>query len=590
MSTPSLLRLLQRYCVTIGLIALGAGLRVWPLHALGLRAPWLTFYPVITIAALYGGFGAGLFGTGLSCLTVIFLWPWLVDQPFIQDQADWLGAAVFFINCLIISGAGEAMRRAQAQARQAQAQAEAANRAKSTFLANMSHELRTPLNAVLGFSRLLRHTAGTTPEQAGRLDIITRSAEHLLDLINNILDIAKIESGRVSLEVTATDLPQLAQEVYTLLDVRALEKQLTLRLELAPDLPRLILTDAGKLRQVLLNLIDNAIKYTAQGGVRVRVSRAPAAAGPDQRVRVEVADTGPGIRAADRERIFLPFVQLEGRPAAEAGTGLGLAICRQNVELLGGRLEVETAPGAGARFYFEIPAIEPAGEAAPAGAPPSRVQRLAAGQPRLRLLIAEDQPDNRLLLRQWLEPLGFELRDAVNGQEAVQVCRHWRPDLVWMDIRMPVMSGLEAARVIKADPQSGPPKIIALTAHALEEERLEILAAGCDDFIRKPYRERDLCEALAKHLGVRFVYAAAAPAAAAPRPLEAGELTSLPPVLLRELAQAVELLDARRCQAVIDRIRPVDHALGEHLRGLLQDLQYEPVLAVLDDVLAKEAV
>ena len=336
-----------------------------------------------------------------------------------------------------------------------------ANRAKSIFLANMSHELRTPLNAVLGFSQLLKNDPDVSARQRESLDVINRSGEHLLDLINDVLDISKIEAGRVTLEESSSDLYQLVQDIRSLMHARAQEKGLDYRVEQAPGLPRLIVVDGRKLRQVLLNLVGNAIKYTKRGGVTLKVEYRQLqmeewrkTTAPEQssifNLRFSILDTGPGIRAEDRERVFLPFVQLEDRPFAEAGAGLGLFICKQYVERMGGTIEAAGKPGKGSVFRVELPVAALPSEAVLVGPRRSRAIGLADGQPRYRLLIAEDQPENRLLLRKMLEPLGFELREAVNGEETVAVAEQWRPHLIWMDVRMPMMDGLEATRRIKA--------------------------------------------------------------------------------------------------------------------------------------------
>jgi len=477
------------------------------------------------------------------------------------------------------------LKRAEADLAEAKARAEAANREKSTFLANMSHELRTPLNAVLGFSRLLKKGPDATPHQQEALDIIVRSGEHLLHLINNVLDMAKIESGKVLLEESEVDLHQLLHEMQSLMGVGATEKGLHFALEIPPDLPRFVAVDAGKLRQVLLNLIGNAIKYTDSGGVklRARVSRHNGA--ETAQVRFEIEDSGPGISQEDCQRIFFPFVQLGGQVPAQAGTGLGLAICRQYVELMGGQIGVASEPGQGSEFHFNIPVrILPSVrelEEPKLG----RILGLAGGQPCYRLLIVEDQPENRLLLRRLLDPLGFELREAANGQEAVALFEQWHPDLIWMDIRMPIMDGMEAARRIRATKAGADTKIIALTAHALEEERRPIMAAGCDDLVRKPFREQELFDILARHLRLKYSYEKA------PRPestqeapglaLRPEQLEGLPAELLLDLRQAVLELDTARTRALIEQVTERHHSLGRALNTLATQLDYKGLLELL---------
>ena len=269
-----------------------------------------------------------------------------------------------------------AQKQAAEELRVAKEAAEVANRAKSVFLANMSHELRTPLNAVLGFSQLMQNDRHATPEQKEYLSIINHSGAHLLNLINNVLDLSKIEAGRMTLEVSPLDLHQLAQELKSLMYARAHEKGLDFTLVQSPDIPRHIAVDGGKLRQVLINLIGNALKYTTQGSVIVKIEYCPLqsddwkkAVDPEQsslcHLRFSIIDTGPGIRTEDRERIFVPFVQLEDRPTTEAGTGLGLALCKQYVELMGGTITVAGEPGKGAVFHVELPVTALPSEAIP---------------------------------------------------------------------------------------------------------------------------------------------------------------------------------------------------------------------------------
>jgi signal transduction histidine kinase/DNA-binding NarL/FixJ family response regulator len=385
--------------------------------------------------------------------------------------------------------------------------ADLANRAKSTFLANMSHELRTPLNAVLGFSELMARDQHASSDQKENLGVINRSGQHLLSLINNVLDMSKVEAGRTELEPEYADLCHLLQDIGDMFRLRAETKDLAFTLELTPSLPQYVLLDMGKLRQVFINLLGNAVTFTEAGGVALRADADELPNGNWQ-LRFEVADTGIGIPADEVETIFEPFAQAGRSPAKHHGTGLGLAISRQFIQLMGGDITVESTPGEGSVFRFELPAdaADATNVAQPHEETGQRVVGLATNEPEWRILIVEDEADNRLLLSQLLQSVGFNTRETVNGEEAIQQFQDWQPHLIWMDMRMPVMDGYEATRRIRELAEGKEVKILALTASAFKEQEELILAAGCDAVLHKPYREQALFTAMEKQLNLRYVY------------------------------------------------------------------------------------
>ena len=584
-------RLLYRYMFAIGISLLALGLRIWPLGALELRIPWVTFYPAVMAAALYGGFFSGILSTLIAVMLVLLWSP--TDQPFIDDPGDWLGLAVFSVNGTLISLMSGAMHRARKQATKAKEQAESANKAKSVFLANMSHELRTPLNAILGFTNLMRKNPEITSEQAEDLNIIFNSGENLLNLISNVLDISKIEAGHMVKEDAGINLKQFLHEIKLLMSVKIKEKGLSFGMVLSPDLPEDITIDSGKLRQILINLIANAVKYTKKGNISLKVKVKEQELSQFPWLHFEVKDSGIGISKENQEIIFTPFEQIGDQPATEAGTGLGLAICKQFVELMDGNYGIESELGQGSMFYFEIPVnIAAPSENIPVEMSYGRVTGLEKGEQNYRILIVEDKLENRLLLRKLLEPLGLELREAVNGSEAVEQFKEWQPHLIWMDIRMPVMNGLEATKLIKESENRVDTKIVALTAHALEEERLEILEAGCDGFIRKPYRDTEIFDAMAKYLGVRFLYAEDKALVSTiekdeSKVLDIEQFKDIPVDLIENLHKAVILLDDQLCLKAAGMISDHNHKTGEDLQIMVENFQYKDILMVLDSMTQK---
>ncbi|GAA6620409.1 AAA family ATPase [Scytonema sp. NUACC26] len=493
--------------------------------------------------------------------------------------------------------------------------AQTANQAKSAFLANMSHELRTPLNAILGFSQLIGRSTQILPEHQENLKIITRSGEHLLTLINQVLDLSKIEAGRISLNETSFDLYRLLADLKDMFQLKAENQGLQLLFERSQNVPQYIQTDEVKLRQVLINLLSNAIKFTKKGSVTVRVkeglgtgelgapsgdkgqwglgtgednSQSPIAnrqspiANPRSPITFEVEDTGMGIAPDELDKLFEAFVQTRTGEQSQEGTGLGLAIARSFVQLMGGEMIVKSELGRGSRFKFYIRAywVKPA--EIQEKQPKRRVIALEANQPRYRILVVDDGWENRQLMMKLLSPLGFEVEQASNGLDAIALWEQTKPHLIFMDIRMPIMDGMEATQRIRGSNQSEQTAIIALSASVLEDRRNAILAAGCNDFIYKPFVEEDIFEAIHKHMGVRFVYEEIT-VTSQPEQTEANALTTdslaeLPLNLIAQLHSCILNLEVESVQQCISQIEQLNRPLAQALTVLVNNFQYEQLL------------
>ncbi|MBK9517779.1 MAG: response regulator [Anaeromyxobacter sp.] len=466
-----------------------------------------------------------------------------------------------------------ARRLAAQELERARDEAQAANKAKSAFLANMSHEIRTPLNAILGYSQLMTRDDALGEGSRRSLEIINRSGEHLLSLLNEVLEISRIEAGRVVLEAAPFDLHAMLRDLTGMFLLKARDKGLEFEVERGPELPQVLVGDEGKVRQVLVNLLGNAVKFTRQGGVvlRVEVLRS----GARLRLRAEVTDTGPGIAREELSRLFREFEQTSSGRALQSGTGLGLAISRGYARLLGGDLTVTSEPGQGSAFRLELP-VE-IGAAAAATAPAARrVVALRGPGPGPRILLVDDQEANRDWLRQVLQAIGFELREAADGHAAMAAWRAWAPALVLMDLRMPGMGGLEATRAIRAEPGGAATRIVVLTASALESERDEVLAAGADAVLTKPVREPRLLELMGRLLGLEYLEAEppAAPATAGADLTPAG-LAGVPAPLLEALRQATRRGDIDRMGQLIDEVDGSSALAAAALRALAARYDYD---------------
>ena len=466
----------------------------------------------------------------------------------------------------------------------AKQQAEEASKAKSTFLSNMSHEIRTPLNAILGFAQVLIRDPHLTAPQRDSLTTIQRSGEHLLALINDILDMAKIEAGRMSVQVVPFDLIQLLSETESLFQQRARDRGLNLTFAIS-SIPRGVIGDAQKLRQVLINLVGNAVKFTPAGGIILKVEPAGA-----EQFRFSVSDTGVGIAPAEMMRLFEPFSQTASGRELQGGTGLGLALSYQFVRLMGGRLSAQSSLGQGSCFAFTLPLPAVNGMATMTDEASPTVLALEPGQPVCRVLIVDDLPDNRAPLRALLESLNprppvLEFREAADGQEALAAWEVWQPHLIFMDMRMPVLSGDAATRRIKARmavrPAAVRSVIVALTAGAFDENREQVLASGCDAFTRKPFQAGELISIVERLAGLRFLRTVNPPP---PRPLSPAEviqrLSATPAGWRDEFEDAVVLGDFGRMEALLERLRGDDAILHKTLARWAYDYDLEALAAL----------
>lgn len=469
----------------------------------------------------------------------------------------------------------------------AREEAEQANRAKSVFLSSMSHEIRTPLNAVLGFAQILERDASLTPRQSGMLQTIARSGRHLLNLINDILDTSQIEAGKLELCPVDFCFHDVLDDLELMFNSRANASQLQVIMEWDEIVPRYLNADEGKLRQVLINLVGNAIKFTKVGGIAVRVRSEPVTSNSPAdsvsvRLIIEVEDSGPGIIPADLERIFEPFQQsAAGRDAG--GTGLGLALSRRIVELMGGTLTVKSRVNVGSCFRFD--ALVKLAKRAPlvATALAQQVVGLEPGSGPIRILVVDDQKDNRDLLLALLEPIGFEVKEAVNGQEALDEFEMWSPHAILMDMRMPTLDGYEVTRRIKSTKKGRLTPVIAVTASAFVDTEREVLATGVDGFVRKPFRPEEIFNMLAKCKRVRYVYSqrsAYGSQDAGVMIIGRGDLLKLPEPLQQAMRQAVEEGDMAGLQELIARFEQIDPVAAVRLKNLAEQYDYETLTHV----------
>ena len=473
------------------------------------------------------------------------------------------------------------LQQSERRLEEAAAAAEAANRAKSTFLSTMSHEIRTPMNAILGYAQLMLRDPGLGADAKVSLKVIGRSGEHLLALINEVLDMSKIEAGRMELNPTTFNLSLLLDDLAAMFRLRAEAKGLRFRLLVDGEAVPYVLADEGKLRQVLVNLLGNSIKFTALGQINLHVTL-------EKRgvhrlwLSARLEDTGSGISDEEQRNLFEPFSQISRGLQSQEGTGLGLAISRQYARLMGGDITVASTPGAGSIFRLEIP-IE-SGDAGIAVTPSRRVIGIRAGAEVPRVLVVDDHYENRDWLMKLLTSIGFSLRGADNGEAAVRSWKEWDPHLILMDVHMPVMDGLEASRRIKADPRGKETFIIALTASAMDDNRLAASQSGVDDFLAVPCREDELLDRMRAPLNIAYDYEEMPQPLAGVAALNAEMLGHLPRELVEELRGATLSGNKRLLDKLILKVRQTEDAgSGQALQELADRYEYDALTEFLEE-------
>ena len=469
-------------------------------------------------------------------------------------------------------------RKDKDELRKAMEAAELANRAKSAFLANMSHEIRTPMNAVLGYSQILQRDKSLGETHQKYISAINKSGEHLLALINDILDMSKIEAGRLSFVPVSFDLKELALDMKDIFKAKSEEKELKIVVEIDPEVPRFIKADQSRLRQILINLIGNAVKFSKDGTIKLLISTKEVGI-----LSISVSDQGVGIPSDMIEKIFEPFEQTEKGINLAGGTGLGLTISRKLARLMGGDITVESEINKGSTFKFTCAFERGRPEDVVKIDESTSVVGLKDTSRKIKVLVVDDKEFNRDLLMTMLSSIGFSMLEAVNGEEAVNSFESWKPDVIIMDIVMPVMDGREATKRIRANALGKDVVIIAVTASALDEERAEILQLGVNDFIRKPFRASELLESIRIHTKVEYVYETLMD-----MPLESDSTAKdwkervnvIPASLQEKIRMAAQLGDIDLLKENIQLIDLDNHAFADYLTKLTESFNFEDITAL----------
>ena len=474
-------------------------------------------------------------------------------------------------------------RKTEVELEASRREAERANSAKSVFFAGMSHEIRTPLNAILGYSQILLRDKGLSSESRREIETINGSGEHLLGLINEVLEMSKIEAGKTEVYDGPCDVSAVLRQVNGMFSLLAEKKKIAFAVRAPSDLPGCIETDESKLKQILINLAGNAFKFTESGKVEISVTR------PDNdpgSLTFAVTDTGSGIAPENLDRIFQPFEQTEeGR--ARGGTGLGLPISRKYCQLLGGDLLAQSEVGKGSRFSFTIRAKPCLPYSLAGNGEEARIIGVRSG--RLpRVLIVDDRETNRDILFKILEPLGFLVAQAADGREAFGLIDSWGPELLLLDLVMPGISGRDIIQAIRTDPARKNLKIIVITASVLDEEKEGVINLGADAFVRKPFREKEVLDEIGSLFGLEYAYDAGGDDAPSPAAFSGNELaakiSALPAETLSRLRDSIKLGDLDEVRKIAGEISENDAPLAGAIMEMADSYRFEALLGILGPI------